>query len=125
MVKGTSIALINKQVGKLWEEEHVKLGLYSMEDLKLEENEKTPLYSKYFMHGVSHFMGLDVHDAGTRFDVLDSGMVLTCEPGIYLPEEGIGIRLETNILISEDGPIDLMHHMPIEIEEIEDRMNSK
>ena len=77
------------------------------------------------MHGVSHFMGLDVHDVGSRSQTLEPGMVLTCEPGIYIQDEGVGIRLETNILITEDEPIDLMHHMPIEIEEIEERMNSK
>jgi Xaa-Pro aminopeptidase len=124
MIKGTSIALINKQVGVLWEEEHVKLGLYSLEDLKHQDN-GSPLYAKYFMHGVSHFLGLDVHDTGSQSNILEPGMVLTCEPGIYISEEGLGIRLETNILITENEPLDLMEHMPVEIEEIENKMNEK
>jgi Xaa-Pro aminopeptidase len=121
MTKGTSIALINKQTGKFWEEEHVKLGLYSLEDLKHQEKEN-PLYTKYFMHGVSHFLGMDVHDVGSQSTTLEPGMVLTCEPGIYLADEGLGIRLETNMLITENEPIDLMQNMPVEIEDIEDKM---
>lgn len=124
MVKGTSIALINKQVCKFFEEEHVKLGLYSMEELHRQDVEN-PLYANYFMHGVSHFLGLDVHDVGSRFQTLEPGMILTCEPGIYIREEGIGIRIENDILITEEEPIDLMHQMPIEVEEIEGIMNSK
>jgi Xaa-Pro aminopeptidase len=124
MVKGTSLNLIGKHVGKLWEEEHVKLGLYSMEDLRQQDPE-SPLYTKYFMHGVSHFMGLDVHDVGTRFHTLEPGMVLTCEPGIYIREEGLGIRIENDILVTEDEPIDLMQQIPIEADEIEERMNKR
>ncbi len=124
MVKGTSISLINKQVCKLFEEEHVNLGLYSMEDVHRQDAEN-PLYSKYFMHGISHFLGLDVHDAGNRFQTLQPGMILTCEPGIYIREEGIGIRIENDILITEEEPIDLMQQIPIEVEEIEEIMNSK
>jgi Xaa-Pro aminopeptidase len=122
MVKGTTIALINKQVCKFFEEEHVKLGLYSMEDLHRQDLEE-PLYSKYFMHGISHFLGLDVHDAGNRFLTLEPGMILTCEPGIYIQEEGVGIRIENDILITEEEPIDLMHQIPVEAEEIEEIMN--
>lgn len=122
MVKGSSITIINKQVGKLWEEEHVNLGLYTMQDLK-NENPESPLYAKYFMHGIGHFLGLDVHDVGSRYQTLEPGMILTCEPGIYIREEGIGIRLETNILITEDAPIDLMANIPIEADEIEEWMN--
>ncbi|HEY4786014.1 MAG TPA: aminopeptidase P N-terminal domain-containing protein [Bacteroidales bacterium] len=123
MVKGTSITLINKQVCKLFEEEHVKLGLYSMEDLHRQDTEN-PLYSRYFMHGISHFLGLDVHDSGNRFQTLQPGMVLTCEPGIYIREEGVGIRIENDILVTEEEPIDLMPHIPIEAEEIEEKMNT-
>lgn len=121
MVKGASITIINKQVGKLWEEEHIHLGLYTAEDLKNEKPDN-PLYTKYFMHGISHFLGLDVHDTGSRYQTLEPGMILTCEPGIYIREEGIGIRLETNILVTEDNPIDLMAHIPIEPDEIETKM---
>ncbi len=121
MVKGASITIINKQVGKLWEEEHVKLGLYSMDDLR-NESPENPMYSKYFMHGIGHFLGLDVHDVGSRYQTLEPGMILTCEPGIYIREEGIGIRLETNILVTEEDPIDLMANFPIEPDEIEELM---
>jgi Xaa-Pro aminopeptidase len=121
MVKGTSIVLIQKQVCKLWEEEHVKLGLYSMEELRRQDPEE-PLYQKYYMHSISHFLGLDVHDVGNKNSILEPGMVLTCEPGIYIREEGIGIRLENDILITQAEPIDLMHNIPIEAEEIESMM---
>jgi Xaa-Pro aminopeptidase len=118
MVKGASITIINKQVGKLWEEEHVKLGLYSMQDLR-EQDKDNPLYTKYFMHGISHFLGLDVHDTGSRYQTFEPGMVLTCEPGIYVREEGIGIRLENDILVTDEESIDLMSSIPIEADEIE------
>lgn len=72
---------------------------------------------------MSHFLGLDVHDVGSRYSRFEAGMLLTCEPGIYIKEEGLGIRLENNILITANGNIDLMQHIPIEIEEIEDLMN--
>jgi Xaa-Pro aminopeptidase len=121
MVKGASITIINKQIRVLWEEEHVNLGLYSLQDLREQDND-SPLYTKYFMHGISHFLGLDVHDSGSRIHTFEPGMMLTCEPGIYVREEGIGIRLENDILITEDEPIDLMSHIPIEAEEIEERM---
>jgi Xaa-Pro aminopeptidase len=123
MRKGTTIAHIGKLAGKLWEEEHVNLGLYSMNDLKNSDS-SDPLYAKYFPHGITHFLGLDVHDVGSRFHTLEAGMVLTCEPGIYVQEEGIGIRIENDILITEDEPIDLMRCIPIEAEEIEEIMNS-
>jgi Xaa-Pro aminopeptidase len=124
MVKGTSLNQLAKPVINFWEEEHVKLGLYSMEELRRQDPER-PLYFKYFMHGVSHFMGLDVHDVGSRFHTFEPGMILTCEPGIYIPEEKTGIRLEDDILITEEEPIDLMQHIAIELEEIEEKMKQK
>ena len=77
---------------------------------------------KYLMHGVSHFLGLDVHDVGSKQEILRQGMVLTCEPGIYIPTEKTGIRLENNILVTEDGNVDLMEDVYIEAEEIEAMM---
>ena len=103
------------------EKELVKLGLLSLNDIK--NFKTTPAYKKYYMHGTSHHLGLDVHDVSNPDLPLQEGMVLTCEPGIYIPEEGLGIRLENDILIREGGNIDLMDDIPIEAGEIEDLLN--
>jgi len=71
------------------------------------------------MHGTSHFLGLDVHDIGNRYLPMQAGMIFTCEPGIYIPEENLGIRIENDILLTEKGPIDLMANIPVEVDEIE------
>jgi Xaa-Pro aminopeptidase len=118
---GTTIDNINKEVGKIWEEEHVGLGLYSTRDIKKQPMED-PLYMKYLMHGVSHFIGLDVHDVGGKKEELKPGMVLTCEPGIYIPAENTGIRLENDILVTEGGNVDLMEDIALDPEEIEEMM---
>ncbi|MGB6010933.1 MAG: M24 family metallopeptidase, partial [Desulfobacterales bacterium] len=97
-------------------------GLLDAQALKNQDPDD-PLYKKYFMHGASHHLGLDVHDFGNKYRRFEKGMVITCEPGIYIKEEGIGIRLENDILITQDGPNDLMKNIPIETEEIEDLMN--
>lgn len=123
MVPGTTINKFHKEVCKKWEEEHIKLGLYSKKDFDNNKSEN-PLWYKYFMHGTSHFLGLDVHDVGTRDTEFLPGMVLTCEPGLYIPEEGIGIRIENDILITKEGNIDLMEDIPIEIIDIENIMNN-
>jgi Xaa-Pro aminopeptidase len=88
------------------------------------QNPDYPAYKKYFMHGTSHFLGIDVHDVGSRYRPFEAGMVFTCEPGIYIPEEGLGVRIENNILITQTCNLDLMATIPIEVEEIEDLMNA-
>ncbi|MDP1725825.1 MAG: aminopeptidase P family protein [Bacteroidota bacterium] len=111
-------------VGLIMERELVGLGLISMDDIK-KQNPNWPAYKKYFMHGTSHFLGIDVHDVGMRYEPMLAGMTFSCEPGIYIPQEGIGIRLENEILITKDGCIDLMDHITIEAEAIEEIMSSK
>ncbi len=112
------------EVGTFMEKELVDLGLITTENIK-QQDPDWPAYKKYFPHGTSHFLGLDVHDVGNKYRRFEPGMVFTCEPGIYIPEEGLGIRLENDILITADGNHDLMGHIPIEAEEIEDLMNSR
>jgi Xaa-Pro aminopeptidase len=124
LVKGNNWDKYHKEVGKMMEIELIGLGLLHKHEVE-KQNPDFPLYKKYFMHGTSHFLGLDVHDVGSKYHIFEAGMVFTCEPGIYIPEEGLGIRLENDILITDDGNIDLMENIPIEAEEIEDLMNSK
>ena len=124
IVPGTTIEQINKEVTKLMEAEMIGLGLFTAKEVK-EQNPDSPMYFKYYMHGNSHFLGLDVHDVGTRQVVLKPGMVLSCEPGLYIKEEEIGIRIENDIMVSENGPIDLLKNVPIEVEEIEALMKGK
>jgi len=118
MVPGTTIDAYHAEVCKLMEKEMIGLGLFTQEDVD-NQNPDKPLYMKYFMHGTGHFMGLDVHDVGTRQDTLEAGNIITCEPGMYIPEEGIGIRIENDIIITENGPLDLMNNIPLEVEDIE------
>ncbi|MCF0043293.1 aminopeptidase P family protein [Dyadobacter fanqingshengii] len=110
------------EVGKIMESELIGLGLITKDDIAKQDPE-TPAYKKYFPHGTSHFLGLDIHDVGNKYRRFEPGMVFTCEPGIYIREEGLGIRLENDILITENGNLDLMAHIPIEAEEIEEMMN--
>ncbi|MBD8491151.1 aminopeptidase P family protein [Echinicola sp. CAU 1574] len=111
-----------KEVGKVMESELVGLGLLDRTDVK-NQDPANPLYRKYFMHGTSHHLGLDVHDVGSVYEPIQKGMVFTVEPGIYIREEGIGIRLENNYVIGENRNLDLMANIPIEVEEIEEIMN--
>jgi Xaa-Pro aminopeptidase len=111
------------EVGKIMESELIGLGLLDREAVAKQDLD-APLYKKYFMHGTSHFLGLDVHDVGNKYRRFESGMVFTVEPGIYIPAEKLGIRLENNILITESGNSDLMGQIPLEIDEIEELMNS-
>ena len=122
-VPGNTIASINKQVGQWMQEKMLQLGLLSQKEIDEHQGEQAP-YFKYFMHGTSHFIGLDVHDVGTKETPFEKGMVLTCEPGLYIPEENLGIRIETNVLVDEH-PVDLMADFPLEIDEIEDLMNPR
>ena len=124
LVPGTIMAEYHKQVGSLMEEQLVGLGLISMEDIKT-QNPDWPAYKKYFMHGTSHFLGLDTHDVGIWHEPISAGMVFTCEPGIYIPAEGLGIRLEDDLVVQASGaPFNLMGDIPIEAEAIEDLMNA-
>lgn len=120
---GLSFKDYNTNIGELMTGELIQLGLLDKHDLQNQTPEK-PAYKKYYMHSTSHFLGLDTHDYGDNTKPMQAGMVLTVEPGIYIPEESIGIRLEDNVVIQEKGfPINLMKNIPIEIEEIEDLMN--
>ena len=111
------------EVGKIMSDQLVQLGLFTKFDVE-RQNPEMPLYKNYFMHGTSHHLGLDVHDFASRYRPFEPGNILTCEPGIYIKEEGLGIRLENDILITSDGNIDLMADIQIELEEIEDIMNA-
>jgi Xaa-Pro aminopeptidase len=124
MVTGTVLNELNQEVGKLMESELIGLRLLKKSDIN-KQDKNSPLFKKYFPHGTAHFLGLDVHDVGNRFEKLKAGAVLTCEPGIYIREEKLGVRIENNILITKGKPVDLMANIPIEAEEIEDLMNKK
>ena len=123
LTPGNAIPAYHKEVGLLMQDELLSLGLLDKTDIK-NENPEWPAYKKYFMHGTSHHLGLDVHDVASIYTEFKSGMVFTVEPGIYIPDEGIGIRLEDDVVIRENGHDNLMGNIPIEIEEIEDIMNS-
>lgn len=119
---GTDHKKMQQEVIKIMEEELIGLGLFDKEDVKRQDPSK-PMYKKYFMHGTSHSLGLDVHDVGDTSTPMQPGMVFTCEPGIYIREEGIGIRLENDVLVTSGDPDDLMKNIPIDYEEIESLMN--
>lgn len=124
LVPGTIMAEYHKEVGKLMEDQLVALGLIDQTDIK-NQNPDWPAYKKYFMHGTSHFLGLDTHDVGLWNEPIKAGMVFTCEPGIYIPEEGLGIRLEDDLVVLDNGsPFNLMKNIPLEAEEIEELMNA-
>ena len=125
LVPGTLWAEYHREVGEIMTAELLALGLLDPADVKNQDPNK-PAYKKYFMHGTSHHIGLDTHDYGALKTPMKAGMVFTVEPGIYIPEEGIGIRLEDNVVIQEKGePLNLMAHIPIEIAEIEALMNGQ
>ena len=119
---GTDHKKMQQEVIKIMEEELIGLGLFDRLDVK-NQDPKNPYYKKYFMHGTSHSLGLDVHDVGDTSTPMQPGMVFTCEPGIYIREEGIGIRLENDVLVTSGDPDDLMKNIPIDLDEIEGLMN--
>ncbi|GGB84681.1 Xaa-Pro aminopeptidase [Flavobacterium suaedae] len=123
LVPGTLWKQYHVEVGKLMTSELLGLGLLDKADVQ-NENPDWPAYKKYFMHGTSHHMGLDTHDYGLLHEPMQANMVFTVEPGIYIPAEGFGIRLEDDVVIQESGePFNLMRNIPIEADEIEALMN--
>ncbi len=119
---GKNLESIQKEVNPAMEEAMIRLGLFTSQQVK-DQDPACPMYRNYFPHGLSHHVGLDVHDRGKKQDPLSAGMVLTLEPGIYIPEERLGIRLETDLLITRREPVDLFENLEIEPEEIEALMN--
>ncbi|HEX9601913.1 MAG TPA: aminopeptidase P family protein [Mariniflexile sp.] len=123
LTPGTIWADYHVEVGKIMTSELLGLGLLDKADIQNEDPD-WPAYKKYFMHGTSHHMGLDTHDYGILTEPMQANMVFTVEPGIYIPEEGFGIRLEDDVVIQKSGePFNLMRNIPIEAEEIEALMN--
>ena len=118
LVPGTEIEEYHRQVGVAMEQQLIKLDLLNAADVK-NQDPAAPLYKKYFMHGTSHYLGLDVHDVGYKYRIFEAGMVYTVEPGIYIPAEGLGIRLENDILLTSNGNEDLMANIPLKADEIE------
>lgn len=123
LVPGTLWKEYHVEVGKLMTSELLGLGLLDKADVQ-NENKDWPAYKKYFMHGTSHHIGLDTHDYGILWEPMQANNIFTVEPGIYIPDEGFGIRLEDDVVIQETGePFNLMRDIPIEVEEIEELMN--
>ena len=113
----------HREVQKITESELIGLNLIDKKDLKNQDKNK-PLFSKYFMHGTGHQLGLDVHDVGNMYHKMQAGQVWTVEPGIYIREEGLGVRIENNVMITKNGVHELMKNIPVEANEIEELMNS-
>ncbi|AUP79821.1 aminopeptidase P family protein [Flavivirga eckloniae] len=124
LTPGTDWGKYHVEVGKIMTSELLGLGLLDKADVQ-NENPEWPAYKKYLMHGTSHHLGLDTHDYGILTEPMQANMVFTVEPGIYIPDEGFGIRLEDDVVIQEQGePFNLMRNIPIEADEIESIMNS-
>jgi len=123
LMPGITLDEYHKEVGQRMESELIRLGLLDSNLVK-KQSDDDPLFKKYFPHGTSHYLGLDVHDYGDKYRPLEPGMVLTCEPGIYIRDEAIGIRIENDILITADKPVDLTEGVPREAEEIENLMSN-
>ena len=123
LVPGSTFALYNKQVGQLMEKALIDLGLISLQEVKT-QSQQQPVYKKYFMHNISHHLGLNTHDICNPHTPFSPGMVLTVEPGIYIPEEGFGIRLENAVVIGEKEVTCLNETLPLSPETIEALMKS-
>lgn len=123
LIPGITLNDYHAKVGDMMTKELLELGLITSHEVENEDS-AWPAYKKYFMHGTSHYIGLDVHDVGSWYKPIEAGMVFTIEPGIYIREESLGIRLENNYLVTENGNKNLMQHIPIEIEDIENAMNA-
>jgi len=121
LTPGTILSEYNQEVGKLVEKELVQLGILSQKDIDKQDPDN-PLFRKYFMHGTSHFIGLDTHDIGNRYEPIQAGMAFTVEPGIYLRDEKIGVRIENDVIVTDNGVQDLAKDIPVEAEEIEELM---
>ncbi|MCS6823352.1 MAG: aminopeptidase P N-terminal domain-containing protein [Cytophagaceae bacterium] len=123
LTPGRNLEQYHEQMVPVVQDALLSLGLLKKQDIENEPKDK-PAYKKYFMHGLSHFLGLDVHDVGSKYFTFKKGMVFTCEPGIYIPEENMGIRLENNFLITDSIPEDLTAHIPLHPDDIEHKMNA-
>lgn len=124
LVPGATLGEYHKEVGLLMQDQLLQLGLIDKTDIK-NQSVASPAYKKYFMHGTSHFIGLDTHDVGLWHEPIQENMVFTVEPGIYIPNENLGIRLEDDVVVQAKGePFNLMKNIPIEAEEVEDLMNN-
>jgi Xaa-Pro aminopeptidase len=119
------ITLVNytEKVGEEATKEFLKLGIVTKADVKNEDKDNRA-YRKYLYHGITHHLGIDVHDLGTRTEPIEAGMLLTVEPGIYIEQEQMGIRIENNIWITKNGNVDLMKNIPITVDEIEELMKT-
>lgn len=124
LVPGKKLKLWQKEAEQMMEKELVELGLITLKQIK-QQTEDAPAFKRYFMHGVGHPIGLDVHDVGLTVKPIEAGWVMTVEPGIYIREEGFAVRIENNIRITDQGPVDLMARIPIEAEEIEGLMQQR
>jgi Xaa-Pro aminopeptidase len=124
MKPGISIVDYTEKVGEEATKQFLKIGLLRKSDVKNEDPENRA-YRRYLYHGISHHLGIDVHDLGTRTEPIQPGMVFTVEPGIYIEEEQMGMRIENNLWITKSGHIDLMQNIPITAEEIEALMKQK
>ncbi|MCB0479970.1 MAG: aminopeptidase P N-terminal domain-containing protein [Flavobacteriales bacterium] len=124
LVPGTYLADYHTEVGKIMESELLGLKLIDKTDIK-NQDPNWPAFKKYFMHGTSHYIGLDTHDVGSWTEPIKAGMAFTCEPGIYIPAENLGIRLEDDLIVQAKGePLNLMRDIPIEADHIEELMNA-